>query len=286
MYLTYEQALDEIRALPARVDTVGSSILGEPMLRVQIGPEDAEKVGFLLAGIHATEWIGVHVALETLRRLAADPPTDRCIVAMPLLNPDGYRLVHEDRVAGRWRFRRTNANGVDLNRNWPTHYSPWKPLGRLLPFLGTSGPHPCSEPEIAAAVQQLDRVKDRVDRAMSMHSFGRMILLPWGGRLREPPGIERLREAGERLAIELDQTYTVVQVSRWVPGLSASRGMELDHIYEVTGAISLLIECEGGFSWGDPSTWSDLFSWWNPAEPGPVVADLSPVVASFLNPGA
>jgi len=283
VYLNYPAALDAIRSLPAAVDEVGSSVLGEPLLRVRIGPQDAEKVGFLVAGIHATEWIGVLVALDALRRLAADPQPDRCIVALPLLNPDGYRQVSQDRDAGRWRFRRANANGVDLNRNWPTHYSPYKPLAWFLPFLGTSGPHACSEPEIAVAVEELDRVKRRVDRAMSLHSFGRKILLPWGGRWREPPDVERLRSAAERFAAGLDETYTIAQTSRWVPGLSISRGMELDHFYETTGATSLLIECSGGgFSWSDPATWLDLHRWWNPTDPGPVITDLGPAISAFL----
>lgn len=58
----------------------------------------------------------------------------RRLVAMPLVNPDGLR-----------RGTRTNARGVDLNRNFPSRdWSPGSP-GRFFP-----GPYPGSEPETQA----------------------------------------------------------------------------------------------------------------------------------------
>ena len=47
-------------------------------------------------------------------RLVAAPPVDRRIYVIALANPDGYRRIEDDLWAGKRRFRRTNAHGVDL----------------------------------------------------------------------------------------------------------------------------------------------------------------------------
>lgn len=148
-YRGLDALLREIDALTERARRVelGTSVEGRPLLAYDVG--EGPQTCVVLAGIHAMEWIGVEVGLELLRRLVADPPRDRVVRVHPLVNPDGYARVEGELRAGKRRFTRTNARGVDLNRNWPTH---WKPRARklALPFLGDGGPHPRSEPEIDA----------------------------------------------------------------------------------------------------------------------------------------
>jgi protein MpaA len=65
----------------------------------------------VMAGVHGDEPAGVQVAREfekLLQTLPASSLTNR-VVMMPLVNPDGYS-----------RRTRTNAHGIDVNRNFPT----------------------------------------------------------------------------------------------------------------------------------------------------------------------
>ncbi len=83
----------------------------------------------ILGGVHGDEpATNVLVAEFVARQLAA---LARPVIAWPLVNPDG--LV---------RGTRTNARGVDLNRNCVAN---WRPFGEHSP-----GPAPWSEPENCA----------------------------------------------------------------------------------------------------------------------------------------
>jgi protein MpaA len=88
--------------------SAGTSVLGRdiPLARWGSGP-----TVLIIASIHGTESAGTHLVqrLKTLlTEKSADFPNDRQVVLMPLVNPDGVNAK-----------RRGNANGVDLNRNFP-----------------------------------------------------------------------------------------------------------------------------------------------------------------------
>src|SRR5690349_4344447 len=108
----------------ARVAEIGRSVEQTPIWMAAYGPETATTVSVVIAGIHAIEWIGVETALALADRLGAEPPADRRVLLVSLLNPDGYRRIETDLWHGKTRFHRTNANGVDLNRNWQTDFLP------------------------------------------------------------------------------------------------------------------------------------------------------------------
>ncbi len=187
-----EAAIRGLAGGRARVAAIGASALGTPLLAAWFGPAAARTVSVVIAGLHAIEWIGVETALALADRLRARPPDDRRVLVVPLANPDGYRATEADLRAGRRRFRRANANGVDLNRNWPTGFRrlPRLPFGWIW-----NGPHPCSEPEVAAIVRTLDAEAAggaRIETALSLHSFGRKLLVPWGARWRRPPRYDEL----------------------------------------------------------------------------------------------
>jgi hypothetical protein len=257
-------------ALPAaaRVAIVGHSVRGAPIHAVTIGPADARRTTAILGGLHALEWIGVATALALVERLAADPPPDRRVVAFPLINVDGFAAVEADLAAGRRRFRRQNANGVDLNRNWPTHAPPGGSK--------RAGPAPRSEPEIAAIAAALDAAHAAapIDVAVSLHSIGRMLLIPWGGRLARAPAHARLLAAAESVRRRLPEPYHIKQVSRWLPGFRA-RGLEIDDLHARYGATALLVECtRGGIlgRWPQPREVVQPFRWYNPPTPDPALA--------------
>jgi hypothetical protein len=273
---------DLAAASPAgRIAPIGAGALGEPLFAVELGPPAARRVTAILAGTHALEWIGVEVMLALLGRLAAAPPTDRRILAIPVLNPDGYRQVERDLLAGKRRFRRSNGGDIDLNRNWPTHFRV-RP-SRTLASPGWSGPAPLSAPELRAAAAALDGAAAvaRLDLALSLHSFGRKILVPWGGRWRRPAAAPRLVAAARAVQARIGERYDVVQCSRWLPGAFA-HGTELDHLHARYDATTLLVECSRGGIGRDPRALLEPFRWYNPRQPAPIAADLARALEPFV----
>jgi len=117
--LTVEELIERIRSYAERpgveVRDEGASSEGTPVLSVRFGnPEGAR---FLLMSVkHGMEWENVYASLVTLDRLLEGDVIDLerfSVVAVPLLNPYGYR-----------EGVRHNASGVDLNRqlrdDWET----------------------------------------------------------------------------------------------------------------------------------------------------------------------
>jgi murein peptide amidase A len=111
-----------------------------------------------IGGVHGDEPEGVALAeglLEWLKNHKANTPW----AVIPCLNPDGFL-----------RRRRTNGNGVDLNRNYPCkewsseHKSP-----RYFP-----GPHAGSESEIQSLVKWITEYRPRL--IIHFHSWQPMVV--------------------------------------------------------------------------------------------------------------
>jgi murein peptide amidase A len=94
--------------------------------------------------IHGNETAGIAI-VRKLVGAGAPPGTE--IVAVTSMNPDGCT-----------RGTRQNAHGVDLNRNFPSN---WSPIGRKGSFQW-SGPRPLSEPESRYAVLLIDRLRPQI----------------------------------------------------------------------------------------------------------------------------
>jgi hypothetical protein len=283
-YRGLDEALAAFGALDgARVREVGRTHEDRPLIRVDIGAPDAAKVTLAIAGLHAMEWIGVETALAIARRWLADPPRDRRLVMLPLLNPDGYAKVERDLRERRWRFVRTNARGVDLNRNFGTFFRPRLFWPSIFPWLGRSGDAPGSEPETRVTLDALAADRGRIDRAVSLHSFGRKLLLPHGGTWKLPPDYDALVALARAVKQGLRHRYSISSAARWMPGTFAY-GMELDH-FHAEGIAPLLVECSaGGLSLFDPSTWLHPFRWYNPRDPERQSVEIAAALRPFVVP--
>ena len=112
------------------------------------------KTVLIMAGVHGDETSGVEVVRSLLSQLTHHSSliTGR-IVLMPLANPDGYE-------AG----TRQNANGVDINRNFPTKDFGTRP--RKKKFFG--GKIAASEPETQAIMAVVREFKPRL--IISLHA--------------------------------------------------------------------------------------------------------------------
>jgi murein peptide amidase A len=133
-----------VAASGRRVITIGHSVRGRPTRAVLVGDPGARRAVLVVGCIHGNEHAGVAIA-KLLAAGSTVPGVALWIV--PVLNPDG---VAAD--------TRQNADGVDLNRNFPYR---WRPLGTR-GYLQYSGPHALSEPESRAAQRFILRITPQI----------------------------------------------------------------------------------------------------------------------------
>ncbi|MBI5472904.1 MAG: murein peptide amidase A [Ignavibacteriae bacterium] len=123
---------------------LGSSAEGQPIYYNECGTGDS--VVLVFGCFHGDEQEGGQLVIrlaELVNLQRADSLKNR-IVFVPIVNPDG--------VAQRTR---TNANGVDINRNFPTKN--WSAEATEKRY--TPGPSPASEPETRLVMDLLERYK-------------------------------------------------------------------------------------------------------------------------------
>jgi predicted deacylase len=155
-------------AAPATV-VVGRSVQGRPIVARRQGPASAPYVLLVLGQMHGTEPRGRDV-VRAMTALA--PPARMQVWTISTMNPDGAA-----------RGRRTNARGVDLNRNFPYIWSA-RYSSRYLYYPGRA---PATEPEVRSMMSFLDRL--RPDLVVSLHQhyaavdLGSGKVRPWSLRL-------------------------------------------------------------------------------------------------------
>jgi len=119
-----------------------------------------------LGGVHADELPTIYVLLKFANYIKDNPLLfkDKCIIIAPLINPDGFFSKPPTRI---------NANGIDLNRNFPTRdwqaaaWRLWQRKGhknmRYYP-----GRKPGSEQETLFQMALISRFKPQ--KILTMHS--------------------------------------------------------------------------------------------------------------------
>ena len=123
-------AVPEVPASAAETQTIGESVQGRPIRARRLGEPGAPVTVLVVGCVHGNETAG-RAVISRLRDAA--PPPGIALWLIRDANPDGCRA-----------YTRQNANGVDLNRNFPYR---WKPL-RDPTYHSGSGP--LSEPESQA----------------------------------------------------------------------------------------------------------------------------------------
>jgi predicted deacylase len=166
----------------AELATIGVSVEGRSIRAARI-PGGSAKV-LLVANIHGPEWIGAIEALAFLERantaLLAPLRARAEIWVLPCLNPDGYAKTFEAQGDGTLAELRTNARGVDLNRNFPRPKAERPPIA----FAGSDRPgtafyrgtQPLSEPEASALDGFL--FAHRFQASLSLHSTAGVLIPP------------------------------------------------------------------------------------------------------------
>lgn len=193
-----EQNPDRARFVPS----IGKSHEGRsiPALHISENIQDEKAVQnktviWFNGGIHAREWISSHTAVFLIHQLLTSNSSSVHsfikhfeIVVAPHINPDGYEY---SRSSSRlWRKnRRKNKDfsyGVDLNRNFDIQWS----RGGSSSFPSSEtyrGPSAASEPETKAMQAYIGRLKERAVVGWDLHSYGQLIMRPYGNSMDDHP---------------------------------------------------------------------------------------------------
>lgn len=163
------------------------SVQGRTLWGRDLQPADARLRVLVVGGIHGDEMSSSSLVYHWIG-LAETPPADMPVPVhwrfVPTLNPDGLFAKPS---------RRTNANGVDLNRNFPTPN--WARDARVYWEVRTKrdprrwpGPKPLSEPESRFLQEQMDTFKPNL--IVSVHApYG---VLDFDGPFVPPSKLGRL----------------------------------------------------------------------------------------------
>lgn len=164
--------------------TLGKSVKGKEIKGYSFGDEDCFNKTLIIGGIHGVEPQSKEVCemyISSVRNALF--PKDCYLLLIPCINPDGIEAN-----------TRGNANGVDLNRNFPS--SGWQNV----PLAGNSayypGVKPASEPETQIIVNLLKNYNFK--KIIAIHT-NHTIQFP------NPPMInydgEQSRELAEKMSI-------------------------------------------------------------------------------------
>ena len=133
-------------------EVIGHSVQGRPITLTRVGEAEATRRVLAVGCIHGNEPAGRGIVADLQRAIAA-PGTQLLLVRD--MNPDGFA-----------HHQRTNAHGVDLNRNSPEHWA-------------GAGPRPWSEPE-ARAIRDLI-LREQPTLSLYYHQPFGLVDVPEGG---------------------------------------------------------------------------------------------------------
>jgi murein peptide amidase A len=141
------------------------TLQSRPMVVREFNTDEQERPRILiLGGIHGDEYSSISIMFKWMDLLEQSEKTDFHWRFAPSVNPDG--LLDGQAI-------RQNANGVDLNRNFPSE--DWLDLAEEYWTNTTNrnprrypGTHPASEPEVQWIVDQIDTYKP--DVIVSVHA--------------------------------------------------------------------------------------------------------------------
>ncbi|XP_063599272.1 carboxypeptidase B-like [Penaeus indicus] len=149
------------------------------------------------------------------------------VYIVPMANPDGY--VYTWTTNRLWRKNRGNAGGqcvgVDLNRNWDYQFGVGASSNTCSDLY--KGPSAFSEPETQALRDVMTSLSEagNLELVIAVHSYGQLLLHPWGWTTEEAPDTPEMAALGEIFANTARLSHgTVYTVSSASSGLYFASG--------------------------------------------------------------
>lgn len=266
-YHTYDEMVADLAAVQSanpstvRLSSIGRSYEGRELWMVRIGDDAADNTsepGVLFVGQHhAREHLTVEVVLSLVHLFAesADPAVrdlvaTRQIYLIPSLNPDGGEYDVASGRYRRWRKNRqpntgTTAVGTDPNRNYSYRWGCCGGSSGSPSSETYRGPAPFSAPE-NAALRDFVLAHANIRTAISYHSYGDLILYPYGYTYTDVPSDMRPIDHQALVAMAAEMART----SRYRPQQSSdlyiTDGDFNDWMYGERGIYAFTIELGGG----------------------------------------
>ena len=183
--------MDLSRHEGVELQVIGKSVQGRNIyaLSLNFGEIEKDKPAVLVAGqVHANEYAGSVFILKQFSELVALARTDQYtrlllenvrFEAIPIVNPDGREM----NIRNNCSQKKSNANNVDLNRNFPAvnaaQVAKGVPLSLLLSATPGNayyaGPNLGSEPETKAVMKWLETYVPIAVYFIDYHQQGRGI---------------------------------------------------------------------------------------------------------------
>lgn len=274
-----EDLADKHPDLVQRV-SLGKTSQGRDIWAVKVSDgaqgDTSHKTGLVVTGCtHAREWMTVEAPLRFLSDILdnKDTPENKKRLAeseiwvVPVVNPDGYEYTRN--TDSGWRKNRrplevdqngkpTNAVGVDLNRNYwdgkPEHHFVYRPPGDTPgntrdDFSATSdnpnretyrGPYGASEAEVKALLD-LELNRPNIKGVVDYHSYGDVILYPYGHTRNESPNAPLYKEIGKKMQ-EATYGFKLEQSVGLYPASGTS-----DDTHDLNGILNFTIEMGRSF---------------------------------------
>ena len=192
---------------------VRNSVKGDPIMWVSFGDESFKKnpeknITLIMCGVHGDEITPVKFCFDIIHELRSNPSVsqNKLIVVAPIVNPDSFFIKKPSR---------TNARGVDVNRNFPTE--DWKKLAQHLWKRNyrsdprrNPGTRANSEPEV---IFQVNLIKLYAPgKIISVHAP--LTLLDYDG----PDDLKQVKNAegkGYELLVQMSQKASSYQVKKF-----------------------------------------------------------------------
>jgi carboxypeptidase T len=251
--------------------SIGTTYEGRSIWCLEISDNpgvDEGEPGVLFMGVHhAREWPGAEICLYIADQLTSNYGSDPDVTdavdnnriwVITVVNPDGYYYCHDQ--GHDWRKNRApypGGIGVDNNRNYggSSDGNPWGSWGSVFQSAATHDPSqevfcgggPFSELEDQAIRNMF--VNNNISAGISYHTYGELVLWPWGYTTAGTDDSAYLTTIGQGIASKITQqdgsgTYTPQQSDQLYPTTGDFLDWSYGNSYYVQGRPTFVYTIE------------------------------------------
>ncbi|KAM8871979.1 carboxypeptidase O-like [Synchiropus picturatus] len=191
------------------------------LLKIGLKSEAKKKAIWMDCGIHAREWIAPafcqYFVKQMLQAHDKDPKVKEMMTHMdfyvtPVLNMDGYFHTWRSNQTRLWRKNMSpgpagcNCTGTDLNRNFDAS---WGTLGTSHDCCEITycGREAASEQEAQAVTYFVGSRREDFLCFFTIHSYGQMLLVPYGQPNNTDPNYNELMKVGTAAADAIKKVH-------------------------------------------------------------------------------